>query len=591
MIIYLIAFIIAFLLSISITFFIIKFSHQYGFTAQPREDRWHKKPTALLGGIGIFLSFIVPSLIFIPLDNLTIGILLCTSAMFGLGLYDDLKEIKPYAKFISQIVLAIIIIFVGINIEIIPYPSIAIPLTIFWIVGITNAVNILDNMDGLSSSICFVSSGCIILYAIQNDLPLVALFSSIIAGSVLGFLKFNFNPAKIFMGDCGSLFLGFILSIITILGTWHEATHLLFTFIVPLSVMIVPIFDTTLVTFQRKANNRPISQGGKDHSSHRLVFLGLSEKKAVLILTGISLLFGLSAISLSRLNFFTTLIVLSILAVILLFFGIFLGEVKVYGKKSKEIFQGKDLIIAPLIFYKKQILQIIVDIIIISIAYISSYLLRYEGILSEYNLRLIKISLPIIIPVKLIIFSIFGLYKGEWKYVGINDLIQVFKGVSLASLVSIALLSILYRFEGYSRAVIINDYVFTLLMIGGVRVLFKAFKEYFSAVASIGEYIPILIMGAGDGGELLLREIRNNPKINYKPIGFIDDDLEKKGKIIHGIKVLGSRDDIYAIVKENEIKKILISILSVEENQLINIYETCKNLNIECKRIRPIIEI
>ena len=586
---YMIVFLLSFFLSISIVPLIIKFAHRYGFIAEPREDRWHKKPTALLGGIGIFVSFIISSLIFIPLNKLTMGFLICSTAIFGLGLYDDLVELKPYTKFIIEVILAIIVIFFGINIKIISYPIIAIPLTVFWIVGITNAVNILDNMDGLSSGISFVSSSCIFIYALQNNLPLVALISSIIAGSTLGFLKFNFNPAKIFMGDCGSLFLGFTLSIVTVMGTWQEATNLLFTFIVPLSVMVIPIFDTTLVTFQRKSNGKPISQGGRDHSSHRLVFLGLSERKSVLMLMGIGLFFGLTGILLSEFHFFTTLMVFSTLAVCLLFFGIFLGQVKVYGAKGKGVFKRKNLIISSIILYKKQILQVIIDLILISVAYVTAYLLRYEGVLSEHNLRLIEISLPIIMLIKLAMFSIFGLYRGEWKYVGVNDMIQIFKSVSLGSLLSVAILLVLYRFEGYSRAVFINDYILTLLLIGGVRVLIRVFKEYFFAGTDVGE--KVLIIGAGDGGELLLREIRNNPKLNYKPVGFIDDDLEKKGKIIHGIKVLGSRDDIPRIVKTNGIKKAFISIRSVDEDQLQSIYEVCKSSNVECKRIKPIIEI
>jgi UDP-GlcNAc:undecaprenyl-phosphate GlcNAc-1-phosphate transferase len=191
--------------------------------------------------------------------------------------------------------------------------------------------------------------------------------------------------------------------------------------------------------------------------------------------------------------------------------------------------------------------------------------------------------------IKLAMFSIFGLYRGEWKYVGVNDMIQIFKSVSLGSLLSVAILLVLYRFEGYSRAVFINDYILTLLLIGGVRVLIRVFKEYFFAGTDVGE--KVLIIGAGDGGELLLREIRNNPKLNYKPVGFIDDDLEKKGKIIHGIKVLGSRDDIPRIVKTNGIKKAFISIRSVDEDQLQSIYEVCKSSNVECNRIKPIIDI
>ena len=587
---YLIPFFSSFILSVLIIPFIIKLSHRYGLVAVPKENRWHKKPTALLGGVGIYLSFIIPALIFVPLNKLTIGIFFCITAIFGLGLYDDLREVKPYTKFVFQVVVTIIVILFGLKIKIIPHVYIAIPLTVFWIVGITNALNILDNMDGLSCGITLVSSICIFIYAMQNNLYLVMLFSSVLSGTTLGFLIFNFNPAKIFMGDCGSLFLGFLLSTITILGTWQEATNLLFVLIVPLFILVIPIFDTTLVTFYRKKHGQLVSQGGKDHSSHRLVFLGLSEKRAVFILMGISLFFGILIVCLSGLDLFTILILFSVLFVCLLFFGIFLGGIRVYADETRKSLQRKGLI-NSVILYKKQVLQILVDIIVINIAYISAYLLKFEGIVSDENMRLIETSLPIMILVKISFFSIFGLYKSEWRYIGIHDMIKVFKGVSLSTLLCIAIIFILYRFKGYSRAVFVNDYVLTLLMVGGVRVLIRVLKEYFSGIVDESKKLPILIMGAGDGGELLLREIRNNPGICYKPIGFIDDDITKKNRMIHGLKVLGTREDIPSVTRKNGIKKVIISILSGEKAELQGVYEICNGLNVECKRIRNIIKI
>ncbi len=216
--------------------------------------------------------------------------------------------------------------------------------------------------------------------------------------------------------------------------------------------------------------------------------------------------------------------------------------------------------------------------------------MRYEGILSDWNLELIETSLPIIILTKVAMFGVFGLYRGEWRYIGINDMIQVFKSTSIGSLLCMAAIFILYRFEGYSRAVFLIDYVLTLLMIGGVRVFIRVFREYFSAVADENGKVPILIVGAGDGGELLLREIKNNPRINYKPMGFIDDDIKKKRRIIHGLKVLGAREDMPSIIKENGIKKVLVSILSAEDDEINGILEICKDSNVECKRMKPIID-
>jgi UDP-GlcNAc:undecaprenyl-phosphate GlcNAc-1-phosphate transferase len=589
---YAIPFFLSLTLSFFLTPFIIKISNKYKFVVEPREDRWHKKPTALLGGIGIFLAFTIPYLIFIPMDTLEIGILLCVCIIFTLGLLDDILNLTPQVKLVIQLAVAIIAILFGITIKIIPYPFVSIPLTILWIIGITNALNILDNMDGLAAGISFISATIIFIYSISYNLTLPALLSIMLAGSTLGFFRYNFNPAKIFMGDCGSLFLGFTLSLITIIGTWRTATNLMLTLMVPLAIMIIPIFDMALVTFTRTGQGRAIFQGGKDHSSHRLVFLGFSEKKAVLILMAISALFGLITIAFSKLNFYMALLILILMTICLTFFGIFLGEIKVYDKKMKTIYR-KSLLINRILIYKKQILQIIVDIILITIAYFASYILKYEGMIDHWNLSLIEKSLPLIILIKIMMFTIFGLYKGEWRYIGISDMIKIFQAALSGSVISVGALVFLFRFEGYSRFVFINDFLITLLLIGGIRSLIRVLKEYFSSAALSNRKsngIPILIMGAGDAGELLIREIKNNKNLRYVPVGFVDDNDEKLGKVIHGIPVLGNRQDIPKIIKENQIKKLFIAILSVDKVKFNDITETCKKMNVECKFMKTIIE-
>ncbi len=559
---------------------------------EPREDRWHKKPTALYGGIGIFLAFIIPYLIFVPLDRLGIGILLCMCIIFILGLLDDIFNLSPQIKLVVQLAVAIIAILFGITVKIIANPLIAIPITILWIVGITNALNILDNMDGLSAGISFIAASSIFFYSLSSNLILPAILAVILAGSTLGFLRYNFNPAKIFMGDSGSLFLGFTLSLITIIGTWKTVTNLLLALTVPLALMIIPIFDMALVTFSRKGHGRAVFQGGKDHSSHRLVFLGFSEKKAVLVLMTISALFGLMAIAFSRLNFYMAILILILMSIFLLFFGIFLGEIKVYKKDIRAIYR-KSLLINKILLYKKQILQIIVDVFLISIAYFLAYLLKYEGLLDRWNLSLIEKSIPIIILVKIFMFTVFGLYKGEWRYIGISDGIKILKATFSGSLISVMAVVFIFRFEGYSRFVFANDFLITLLLIGGVRSLIRVLLEYFSSAAISDRKtsgIPVLIMGAGDAGELLIREIKNNKRLGYIPVGFVDDKNEKIGKVIHGIPVLGNRHDIPELIKKHNVKKIIIAVLSVEKNEFKDIIESCNKANIECKFIRTLIE-
>ena len=280
------------------------------------------------------------------------------------------------------------------------------------------------------------------------------------------------------------------------------------------------------------------------------------------------------------------------MSVALIFFGVFLGEVKVYERKIKTLYE-KSLIFNRVLLYKKQILLIIIDIILIVIAYFASFLLKYEGVIDHYNLLLIEKSLPLVILIKLITFTFFGLYKGEWRYTGISDLIKILQATFFGSLISVVTLVFLFRFEGYSRFVFINDYIITFLLISGVRILIRVLKEYFSSAIisnSRTDGIPILIIGAGDAGELLIREIKNNKRLGYIPIGFVDDDPEKMGKIIHGMSVLGNRQDIAELVKKHDVKKIFIAILCEDKTKFKDVFEISNKLNISCKFIRNLIE-
>ncbi|GAH66949.1 unnamed protein product, partial [marine sediment metagenome] len=212
----------------------------------------------------------------------------------------------------------------------------------------------------------------------------------------------------------------------------------------------------------------------------------------------------------------------------------------------------------------------------------------------NHNLALIEKSLPLVLLIKLVTFLIFGLYKGEWRYIGMSDLIKILQATFLGSLISVVTLVFLFRFEGYSRFVFINDYLITFLLISGVRILIRVFKEYFISIDLSKRRtngIPILIMGAGDGGELLIREIRNNKKLIYVPIGYVDDNREKLGKVIHGTPVLGNRDDISELVKKYNIKKIFIAMPSVDKDRFKDIFDICKNMNINCELIRTLIGV
>ena len=315
----------AFLASAALTPLTIFVCNRYHIYKTPREDRWKHNAIPALGGVAIFASFALVCgayLLFadawkmIPL----LGSLAGASVMFGLGLVDDLYEIKPVVKLSWQIVASLIALSTITLVTPLPY-MVAILVGLVWLVGITNAFNLLDNMDGLSSGVAIVSlvtlSGIGFLQG-NTVVPTVAL---ILAGSLGGFLLYNFHPAKIFMGDSGSLFMGFLLAALSTLGVHQGITNVFLTMLVPITMLAIPIFDMTLVSISRFLRGISISQGGKDHVSHRLVTLGLSQVRAVIFIYLLTALSGVACISYAFKNVILTFCLMFVIFSILVYLG------------------------------------------------------------------------------------------------------------------------------------------------------------------------------------------------------------------------------------------------------------------------------
>jgi UDP-GlcNAc:undecaprenyl-phosphate GlcNAc-1-phosphate transferase len=313
-----------------------KLARRRGMVSRPRSDRWAKKPTALLGGIAIFVAVVAGSLLILP-DISGGWLVLGTSALlFTVGLVDDLRTLKPYQKLLGQIVGSTLLIVGGKTLPWTPWQPLNIAITLFWLVGIANALNLLDNMDGLAAGIAAIAGGGLSALFFLNGQTAEGFLLAAFSAAVVGFLVYNFNPASIFMGDCGSLFMGFFLGATALLYvSGDRGSHdLPGAFVVPVLLLAVPIFDTSLVTVVRKLSGRAISQGGRDHTSHRLVALGLGERSAVAVLYGLALLSGLAALWARSASAEVSLILLAAGLVSYALLGVYLASVPVYERKS-----------------------------------------------------------------------------------------------------------------------------------------------------------------------------------------------------------------------------------------------------------------
>ncbi|MFA5089565.1 MAG: hypothetical protein WC510_00870 [Candidatus Omnitrophota bacterium] len=590
---YLLVFFLPFLLSLMLTPVVRRLALRCGLVSYPRADRWHKHPTALLGGTSIYLAFML-SVISLGLANKNVfGLFVGATALFIVGLFDDKFHFTPYTKLFIQIVCGCIAVLFGVVIGLPLGALIVIPLTLLWIVGVTNSFNLLDNIDGLAAGIAAISSFMLFFSSLLFTNNQFGMYSLVLAGAALGFLPYNFNPAKIFMGDSGSMFLGYSIAVISISGTTRHISNLFATVLIPVLILSVPIFDTLFVMVMRRIRGKRIFAGGTDHTSHNLVALGLSPKKTVLLLYIISIALGVIALSYSRFDMFVISVISFLAIVVMLFFGAFLSGAASYDgelisyERWQELRNNKTML-NNIFLHKRRITEIVLDLAFICIAYYSAYFLRFEGLLVPVNLQLIEKSLVWLVMIKISVFYIFGLYRGVWKYISISDLLTIFKAVSLGSAFSILFFTFLFRFQDFSRTVFFIDWLILLFLVAGSRIMFRVLGELFNRLQKQGK--NILIYGAGDAGEMVIREIKRNKDLSYNPVGFIDDDPSKIGNRIQGAPILGSRENIQNLVHSEKIEEIIIAIPSLDDKDFREIARICSACGISYRKIKGILD-
>jgi UDP-GlcNAc:undecaprenyl-phosphate GlcNAc-1-phosphate transferase len=571
---YLIFFAAGFVLALILTPLVRRLALATGQIAVPKDNRWHRKKTALLGGISIFASMLTVWILAAGFAGWSVyghpylPMVLCFVAMFALGLADDVFDMDPQHKLAGQIIITSILVFFGFRLGWTDSKTVNLFLTIIWIVGITNAFNLLDNMDGLSTGIAFIAGAFLFLNLYLNPDPAVLagpvfLMCSAYLGAILGFLVYNFNPASIFMGDAGSLFIGFVLACLTVIGSPPQVKggtsfHLLSVIAIPILILFIPILDTGFVSLMRKLFRRSISEGGRDHSSHRMVAIGFSEKKAVLVLYAFSLISGLIALAINHVSMGTSLVVIVLYLLFVVFFWVYLARVKVYPEES-VLSDESSGVLTPILIeitYRRRLFEVLLDLVLISVAYYTAYLLRFEGVLGE-NFSFFLRSLPIMIACQILSFYVIGVYRGVWESTGVNDLIGYMKAITAGSVMPMLILLFIYRFQSFSRAVFVIYWVLMLIMVSMSRLSFRLLDEGIKKGNRKGT--PTLIYGAGVGGQMAVREIETNRDLGLLLVGFIDDNSRIHNRKVRGYPVLGGQGDLEKIIEKHNIMKIIVS--------------------------------
>lgn len=553
-------------------------ARRFGLVVKPRADRWHASPTPLLGGAAITLAAILAIVVFLPLSRVGVTVTVGLILAFALGLLDDFRGLSPSTKLAGQAGIASLLFFGGVRVEIIEIDALAYLATVLWVVGLMNAVNLIDNMDGLAGGIVAIAGIGLGISALPEN-PTAAIVAGAAAGAAAGFLVHNFPPARVFMGDAGSLVCGYLLAAATLLHTATGAANVGLAVLAPLALLALPIFDTALVTASRRLGGRPISQGGKDHTSHRLAALGLSDRGVVVLLYGVAV--ALALIALLAEEFVGLLFPLFALALIgLALFGIFLYDVDVYGSRGGYVLQGP--IARGLVTYGRFGAEIGLDVLLFTVAYYMAFALRFDGFAPNVWLSLFVETVPLVVALELAGLVLFGAYRTLWRFITLADVVNVLKGLALANALAAGLILGVAVVQGFPRSGLPLNFVLAAALVIGSRSAF-VWLHYWFAVRPHADARRVLIIGATDTGALALQLISRTRGTPYRAVGFLDSDPGKRYRRIAGVPVLGTIGDLESVVVQHRIDLVLYAndLPLPESDQRASLEASCTRLGAE----------
>ena len=530
---------------------------KWGMVAKPRADRWSEKPTPLLGGLAVYGGLLAAAALFLPWGRMWV-IAGAAGGMFLLGLVDDRRRLSPPAKLVGQIVGACVLSFFGVGFQARPMASLALAASIVWTVAVVNAVNLMDNMDGLSGGVSAIAAFFLAVLFASAGRSAEATLAAALVGGLAGFLVFNFPPAKIFMGDAGALSTGIVLAGLTLSSSLMAGRKLGAASVVlfPALVMAVPLLDVTLVSVTRALRGRAVSEGGKDHTSHRLVRLGLSVRRTVSILYGLSAVCGLTALALAgRLGPMATFTAVAVLWISLGLFFVYLARPSMADPARPAEMPGRMSLVLGLAF-KRRILEAAMDIGLALACFAGAYLLRFDFRLSSFYRIQIVASLPWVVGATLLAFQQCGLYRRVWTHQGFRDVGRFGAAAACAAVASLVLTVLLTRFEGYPRSVFP---LYGLLLFLGISLTRASFRllDLFLAANDEGKS-PALVYGTGRRAEAAYRDLAS-PGGTWRPVGFLSPDPSHRGLRLYGLPVFGADEDWSELERKAPFHAVLIA--------------------------------
>ena len=558
--------------------------------AVPTGERWHARATPTFGGVGITCGLLAGVLLAVAVGAVDAswqlaGIVGGCILLFAAGLLDDLRHLSPLTKLAAQFGAAGIAVASGLRVELIANDVVATAIAIVWLVGITNAFNLLDNMDGLAATLATVACAYFAIDAVTvhpNDLVLVLALS--LGFACGGFLPFNLRPggnALVFMGDSGSQVLGFLLAALGLAASWTTAGTTVATVLLPLLVLAIPILDTTLVTIRRLAEHRPVSQGGRDHTSHRLVYFGLSERKAVGLLAIIALALGATSVAYNILDDpRVTAVGVLLTFVLLVQFGGFLSDLDERTRRG----QASDTSLRhALTFDPRRLVEVLVDFVLVCTSFLLSYLAVVGGEGSALQRSVFLGSLPVVLGMRYVSFVAFRIYRRVWRYATARDALAIAVAVGVSEVLAFGVIVATRPLGDFPARVFVVDAVVCTALVTASRLALRLLPEL-AGLRSRGTRRRVVVVGAGRAGRSLVRELREDASANV--VAFVDDNPALRGRRVQGVAVVGGTPEIAAVLETSRPAEVLVSIPNAPQERLGPVVQACADAEVPCRFVR-----
>jgi UDP-GlcNAc:undecaprenyl-phosphate GlcNAc-1-phosphate transferase len=475
----------AFLLAVAVIPICRRLAISSGMVAHPRNDRWHRTTVPMMGGVGIAVAIFTTAILF---GAASANPVFFSAALFifTIGMVDDVLQVKPFTKLIGQIAVAMTLVYFDYRLGWVESRLFDSLLTVVWIVGLTNAFNLLDNMDGLCAGTALVVTVTLIIGLLTGASRDVAaaevIYLASLAGAVTGFLVYNFPPASVFMGDSGSLLLGFSLAALTLSneGVRGSRSDVLSAIAGPVFVLLLPIFDTTLVTVMRLLAGRSPAMGGRDHSSHRLVAIGLSERTAVFVLWLLAATGGSIGLIIRNSTQGFSVLLAGLFAIVMALFAMYLSRVRVYEEAASVPANNGVTPLPGELLYKKRVLEVMLDFCLTIGAYYQANRWYFDPEAYLANAEVFYGSLPLIVAVQLVAFFAVGVYRERLRPMHNRELLAIVLGVSLAAVIAVIAVPLLFNVTAGLTTVIAIYWTFLTAVAIASRLAERALAAIFA---------------------------------------------------------------------------------------------------------------